>query len=91
MNLFVQSPEGSLKYTFEWADAIPTNVVLDNVTYNVGNLTLVSDVIDNEAQTSTIQLSGITHGSLTVVTAVAQLSNSELVPDKQLVIRGFNG
>jgi hypothetical protein len=92
MTLFVQAPTGSLKYTFEWADSIPANVDLVSVSYVIpSDWTLVSQVTDTDNATSTIQLSGIAHGSLGIVTATALLTNSEEVPDQQLVIRGFNG
>jgi hypothetical protein len=91
MSLFVQSPGGSLKYTFEWTEVIPENVTLENVSYTADGLSIDSSVINNEDATSTIQLGGIQHGGLYVIKAVASLSNSELVPDQQLVIRGFNG
>lgn len=90
MTLFVQATSGSLKYTFEWADALPENVTFESVDYET-TLTIDSDVISNEDATSTIQLSGIEHGGLYTVKAIAHLSNSELVPNLDLVIRGFNG
>lgn len=92
MTLFAQSTEGSLKYTFEWADAIPQNVSLVSVSYSMdSSLTLDSSLTDPDGQTSTIQVSGIEHGGYYVIKAIATLDNSERVPDQQLVIRGFNG
>lgn len=90
MSLFVQVPSGSLKYTFEWADIIPQGVALGDAIYDLDGLTLDSNAIDNAGQTSTVQLSGVVHGGLYIVTATAVLSNGERVPDQQLIVRGFN-
>lgn len=89
MSMFVQASGGSLKYTFEWADVLPTGVTFQSVDYET-DLTIDSAVISNEEATSTIQVSGIQHGGLHTVKAIAHLSNSELVPSLDLVIRGFN-
>lgn len=88
--MFLLQPGGSLKYTYEWEDSMPADVTLETVTYDVGDLALVSEVIDNAGKTSTIQLTGTAHAGLTVVTAYASLSNGEVVPDSQLVIRGMS-
>lgn len=88
--IFVQARSGSLKYTFEWADAIPANVDLISVSYQVPSyFTLVSQVTDVDNKTSTVQIAGIQNGARGVITATAQLTNSEAVPNQELQIVGL--
>lgn len=92
MTLLAQAPSGSLRYTFLWADSIPSNASLVGVTYTVqGDGVIAQQFIDTVAKTSTIQVNGIPHAGICRVTALSALSNAELVPDQQLVIRCFNG
>lgn len=92
MTVFAQAPNGSLRYSFLWGEIVPSNSQLVSVTYQItGEGTLAGQFIDTVAQTSTIQMEGIPHGSICRVTALATLSNTEMVPDQQIMIRGFNG
>ena len=82
MTLYAQAVSGRLRYNFTWAEVIPSNAT--------GTGTIEAEYLDTVAQTSTIEVDAIPHGGHCAITAKATLSNGEVVPDQQLVIRGFN-
>lgn len=91
MTLYAQAVGASLVYAFDWTPQLPAGTHVDSVTYDAGDLSIDASTIDADTGMSAVQLSGITHGSITTVKATAVLSDGETLVTQELVIRGFVG
>jgi hypothetical protein len=78
---FVQRTDGKLDYTFDWSDDIEAPITLVTVSHVVPeDLSIDSELVDEDAATSTVILTGGVHGGTYLVKALATLSNGILVP-----------
>jgi len=80
MTVYLQRTEGSLRYTFDWEDDVPSGVTLESVEHTVPSpLTRVDQTTDSVAKTSSVQIAGGAHGGVYLIRALATLSNGERV------------
>jgi hypothetical protein len=74
-----------------WADFLPEGTTLVSVAYSLpAQLTLQAVAIDLAEGKSALLVSGVTHGSMSHIAAVATLSDASTVPFAA-PLRGFNG
>lgn len=86
MTVFLQRTDGVLDYTFDWADDISAPLTLDSVTHTVPDgLTLAGETTNASALTSTVFLTGGTHGRTYLIKALAVLSNGVKIPGEATV------
>ena len=87
--VLLHNPADSGNYTADWTDAVPTGGTLSTVAHTVPTgLTLVSQ--SNDDTTSSVRISGGTHGRTYQVMAAATMSNGEVI-NRPLVLTVFNG
>lgn len=90
MTVFVQRTDGKLDYTFDWSDDVTTPLVMVGATHQApAGLTIANETVDTAGLTSTVFLTGGTHGGTYLIKALAQLSNGVLVPG-EATIRVFD-
>jgi hypothetical protein len=90
VTVYVQRTDGNLDYTFDWSDDVADPLTLDSVTHTVpAGLTLSSETTDSAGLTSTVFLTGGTHGGTYLIKALALLSNGVQVPG-EATIRVFD-
>jgi hypothetical protein len=90
VTVYVQRTDGNLDYTFDWSDDVADPLTLDSVTHTVpSGLTLSSETTDSSGLTSTVFLTGGTHGGTYLIKALALLSNGVQVPG-EATIRVFD-
>lgn len=92
MNDFQYIPvEGSLFYTFEFADQLPAGVDISNVSFSITpSITLDAQSNDFGNDQSSIKVSGAEHGVRYNLQAKALLTNDEYIV-KDVCLIGFNG
>jgi hypothetical protein len=89
--VWVVDPDVTSFCQIDWSAALPTGVTLVTVAYTIpAGLVLVDEAIDTDLGKSAIKLSGMTHGSMFQVPAVATLSNAQTLPCTA-PLRCFNG
>lgn len=88
-NVLLHNPADSGSYTADWSDALPTGVVISDVEHILpSGITLVSETNDNT--TTTVRVSGGTHGRQYSVLSKITLDNGEVL-NRPLVLTVFNG
>jgi len=88
-SVLLHNPSDSGNYTAEWEDAIPTGGSISSVVHTVPTgLTKVSEGVDGT--TSTVRISGGTHGKTYAVLAAATMSTGEII-NRPLTLTVFNG
>ena len=88
-SVLLHNPLDSGQYTAEWLDAIPEGGTMTAVVHTVPTgLTKVSEGI--AGTTSTVRISGGTHGRTYQVMAAATMSTGEII-NRPLVLTVFNG
>jgi len=86
VTVFVQRTDGKLDYTFDWEDDVPDPLTLVSVTHTAQDgITIDSQTTDTTNLTSTVFLTGGTHGHTYLIKALALLSNGALVPGEATV------
>jgi hypothetical protein len=86
VTVFVQRTDGKLDYTFDWSDDVADPIELVSVSHEVPlGLTLDSETTDTSGLTSTVFVTGGTHGQTYLVKALALLSNGALVPGEATI------
>lgn len=89
--LFTKRTTAKFAYTFEFEDLIPSGVTMTGVTHSVPDgLVMDDDAVDTGASSSSVLLSGGTHGKTYEVVAIATLSNDEKVP-QSFTLNVFDG
>lgn len=90
MTVYVQRTDGKLDYTFDWEDDVADPLTLVSVTHSAQDgITISEQTTDTANLTSTVFLTGGTHGSTYLIKALALLSNGVLVPG-EATIRVFD-
>jgi hypothetical protein len=88
-NILLHNPADNGNYTADWNDALPDGGTLVTVVHAVPTgLTKVTE--SNSDTTSTVRISGGTHGRTYMVMAAATMSSGEVIT-RPLVLTVFNG
>ncbi len=90
MTVFVQRTDGKLDYTFDWSDDVTDPLTLESVTHTAPDgISIASETMDTTGLTSTVFMTGGTHGATYLIKALALLSNGVQVPG-EATIRVFD-
>lgn len=88
--------EGELAFTFDYSDVLPGTspaTTVTSIAISAGEspalVTIGTQTDDLANARTTVILSGIAHGQVGVVQALATLSNGEVIP-KDITLVGFN-
>jgi len=91
MPVQLSSPQGVVRFQFDWSPELPEGVTLQRVDHTVPSpLTLVDQDTDSAGELSTVGVTGGYHGFLGNVTALATLSDGQIIPGS-FPIRMFAG
>ena len=86
MTVFVQRTDGRLDYTFDWSDDVSDPLTLESVTHTAPDgITIASETTNTVALTSTVFMTGGTHGHTYLIKALALLSNGAQVPGEATI------
>jgi hypothetical protein len=90
VTVFVQRTDGNLDYTFDWSDDVADPISLESVTHTAPDgISISSETTDTVGLTSTVFMTGGTHGGTYLIKALALLSNGVQVPG-EATIRVFD-
>lgn len=90
MNIGLIDPSDQATFTIDWSNVVGS-ATLGTVTHAVPSpLTKVAESTDTSAKTSSVRISGATHGQTYLVEGQTTLSTGEVI-NRQFPLRCFNG